>query len=205
MLGIGLTRIGGDVASPKPVRQHQRGFARTVAQQPGNLLDHQQLIDHSIIMVHGGGEPDRDLVHGLEQRPSDFHVFLGKRRAARGLRLVHRIPGFGFQRRHRLNLAVKFRHQCFLIGELNGIENCCCGLHRGHQRIAPVAQIFPDVRLHQRVIIQSAECGRPVAAQIVHRLEKVRRRFRDHRYPARCGEPVPGIPGADTEQRDHTG
>ena len=156
-------------------------------------------------MVDGGGERPRQCVEHVEQRVHRGHVLLGQFRAALRLRLGHRFPEFLLQRAERLVLTVEFRDQRLLIGEFHGAERHQRIGHRGHFRVADVAQVFFDIRFHRRVGIEQPVGGGAVGAHVVHRLEQVRRGVGDHRNPARDLQAAPGLPGVEREAEHDAG
>jgi hypothetical protein len=190
-----------DAPGGQPQRNNERRFAGGVAQQPGDLLDRQQVVDHGVLVVDVGGERPRQFIERLQQSVGRIHIFLGKRRAARGLRLAHCIPEFLLQRHDRLEQTVELRHQCFLLRKLDAAQHAERLGHRGHFDIMQATQIFFDLRIHC-VGIEQADRGGTVGAQTVHRLEQVRRGVRDRRDPAYDPEPPKTVPGVEREA-DH--
>ena len=59
-----------DLPAARPFEIDQRASPRGVAKQPGDLLDRQQLVDHGVLMVDGGGKRARELVQRVEQSPA---------------------------------------------------------------------------------------------------------------------------------------
>jgi len=54
-LGVGEAGLGRDAAGVQSGRDDQRGFAAGVAEQPGVLLDRQELVDRGVLVIDGGG------------------------------------------------------------------------------------------------------------------------------------------------------
>ena len=186
------------LAGAEPVRDQQRGFARGVTQQPGDLLDREQLVDHGVLMVDVGGERAGQLVERGEQPLRRLHVLLGERRAARELLgLGHGFPEFLLLRRQRLEQAVEFGDQRRLLRELDLAEQTERIAHRRHFGVAQAAQVFFDLAVQRRGAVQQPVGGGAVGAQIVHRLEHVRRRVGDHRDAAGHLQASPGLPGVE--------
>jgi hypothetical protein len=77
-----------------------------------------------------------------------------------------------------------------LLGEFQAAEQDERVAHRRHFGVADVAQILLDIGVHRRVGIQQPVGGGAVGAQIVHRLEDVRRGIGDDRMRlAACRRP----------------
>ena len=74
-----------------------------------------------------------------------------------------------------------------------------------HFLVANALQPLFDVGCDQLGIVQAADGGGSVGAQVVHRLEGEARRVRDHRDPAGDRQPLPGIPGAEPQHDDDKG
>ena len=191
---VGLRRRA---SGSEPVRNQQRRLARGVAQQPGDLLDRQQLVDRGILMVDVGGKRRGQLVERLKQRVRRLHVFLGQRQTARGLWLPHFFPEFLLLRGQGFEQAIQLRHQRLLLIEFDRRELAKRVAHRGHFRVAEIAQIFFDIAIHRLIGIQQPGGGGPIGAQIMHRLEQVRRGIGDHRNAARQLQTPPGFPGVE--------
>ncbi|MBA7473732.1 hypothetical protein ES707_09076 [subsurface metagenome] len=153
-------------------------------------------------MVDGGGQRAGELVHDVEQRVHCVGVLLGQIGAALRLRLAHHLPEFLLLRSDRLEGAIEFGHECVLLWEVHARERRQGRGHRRHFGIADAAEILLDVRVHRRVGIKRAHSGRAVGAQIVHRLEQVRRGVRDDGDAAGDLQAIPGVPGIEREA-DH--
>ena len=186
----------------KAVRDQQRSLAAGVAQQPGGLLDRQQLVDIGVLMVDRGGERSGQFVQRYEQRSRRIHVFLGEGRAPRSLRLADLVPEFLLLRGQGLEQAIKLRHQRLLLGEFDGGKRRKRAGHRRRFGVAQAAHVFLDVGVHRLIGIQQPVGGGSVGAQIVHRLEKVRRGVGDHRDAAGDLQAGPGIPRVEREPGD---
>ena len=186
----------------EPFRNDQRSLAGGVAQQPGGLLDRQQLVDRGVLMVDGGGEGCGQFVEGHKQCRGGVEVFLGQRRATRGLRLADVVPEFLLLSGQGLEQTVQFGHQRLLLGEFNAAEFDQRARHRRHFGVAKTAQIRIDLAVHPGFGIEQPDGGGLIGAQIMHRLEQVRRSVGDHRDAVRRLQSSPGIPGVERES-DH--
>jgi hypothetical protein len=190
-----------DLARGKTCRDDQRGFTRGVAQQPGGLLDLQELIDRRVLVIDIGGKHAGELFEPLEQHVRDVYIFLVERRTPRGLRLAHCFPELLLQGRDRLECAIEFGNQRIVLRELHRDQQREAIGHGGHLAIAQAAQVLFDVGVH-RIRVQQTAGGRAVGAEVMHRLEKVRRGVGDHRDPARRLQVPPGFPCAHRKLGD---
>ena len=200
---VGKPRLRRDLPGAEPGRDDQRGLAGGVTQQPGDLLDRQQLVDGRVLVIDGGGKGAGKLLQRLQHRIRRSHVFIGQFGTALCLRLGHRFPELLLQRAHRLEHAFEFRHQRLVLREFQAAEQAERVAHRRHFGVADVAQILLDIGVHRRVGIQQPVGGGAVGAQIVHRLEDVRRGVGDDRDAARRLQAAPGVPGIERKSNHH--
>ena len=188
---VGQARFRHHAAGGEPLRYHQRCFAGGIAQQPGGLLDRQQLVDGGVLMVDGGGKGCRQLVECLQQRGGGVVIFLRQRGAARGLWLGDVVPEFLLLRRQLLEQLIELGHQRVLLRKFDRRQQHQCVGHRGHFRIANLPQVFIDVACDGLVGVEQAEGRGLIGSQVVHRLEHVRRGVGDDGDPVRQLQPGP--------------
>ncbi len=202
--GIGLAGFRRHLAGGEPGRNQQRCLARGIAQEPGDLLDRQQLVDRRILMVDRGGQDSGQLVERVEQALGRFHVFLRQRLPARSLRLAHFLPEFLLLGGELLEQAV----------EISGTSVCCCGnsIIGSSSSARPMAGISASrmprrylsmLAVDRRFRVQDPVGAGPIRAQIVHRLEQIRRGIGDQRDAARHLQPTPGFPGVERKSDHH--
>jgi len=201
--GVGRTQFRRHASGGEALRNDERGFAGGVAQQPGALLDRQQLVDHGVLVVDGGGQRGGQFVQRGQQPRRRIQIFLRQRRTTRGLRLGDFVPEFLLLRGQALEQAVEFRHQRVLLREFDRGQQAQRIGHGGHFRIAKLAQIFVDIAGDRRVGIQQPEGRGLIGAQIMHGLEQIGRGIGDHRDAAGRLQAVPGIPGIERKSDHH--
>ncbi len=192
-------RFCRDPVQRQSVRNQQRRFAGSVTQQPGDLLDGEQLVDRGVLVVDAAGEHARQLVEDVQQSLGRFHIFLGQRRAARRRRLRHQLPEFLLP----VEQAVEFGDQCLLLGEFDLAEQRERIAHTRHFGVAQRAQIFLDISVQRRAAVQQPVGGGAVGAQIVHRLEHVGGSIGDDGDAAGLLQAPPGVPGVERKSDHH--
>ena len=79
---IGLADIRCHMADRKPVRYQERCLAGGIAHQPGELFDHQHLVDDRVVVIDGCGDLDRKLVEDFDQCRGIVHELLAEFRPA---------------------------------------------------------------------------------------------------------------------------
>ncbi len=199
--GVGRAGLRRRLSGAESVGDQQRSFARGVTQQPGDLLDREQLVDHRVLMVDVGGKRSRQFVERGEQRACVVSMYSLASAGRRGdsLGWVMASQNSFCCACQLLEQAVEFRDQRRLLRELDLAEQTKRVAHRRHFGVAKAAQIFFDVAVHRRVAIQQPVGGGAVGAQIVHRLEHIGGCVGDHRDAARHLQAAPGIPGVERE------
>ena len=158
-------------------------------------------------MVDGGGERRRTACRAFSSNAcGGVHIFL--RPAPRGARpsawrLRPRIPSA--RAVSVLNRRSSSGTSVCLLGEFDR--------RRAAPSALPIAGISVSRRLRRYLSmslsigligIQQPVGGGAIGAQIMHRLEQVRRGIGDHRDTARHLQPSPGIPGVERESRSTT-
>lgn len=173
--------LGRDLAAVERIADDQRGFTRIDAQQPGHLLDHQQLVDGRILMVDAGGQHGRQLFQNGHQPVLAVEIFLDERRAPRCLRLCDLGPEFSLLRQQRLVQPIEIGDHRLTPGQVDRRQDLDCARQRRHQLAADAADVFLDVLVHLEVRHQLTATGRAVGADVRHRLEHIGggRRHRD--------------------------
>ncbi len=200
---VPLERFRRRFSSRQALRHDQRRLAGRVAQDPGDLLQLQHLIDEWIDVFHRRNQPRRNLLQKLEQLRFLGVELLRQALAAGRLRLGHRVPGFTLQGGHRLHRALQLGLQARLLGEVDALQRVGRCAQRRHLSIADVLQIGLQVRGNRVRQVQATHGRRAVRAQPMHGLESVARRGGDTGDPAGRGIALPRAPGAQGQDDHH--
>jgi len=161
------------------------------------LLDRQQLVEHRIQVIDAGGKSRGNLVERIEQRkPSCVRVFLAKASLREAFGLVTSPQNSvcwaisSLFSRSSSGTSVAF-------ARIRWPEEFQRAGQRRHLIVAQSAEILLRVGIHRLIRIDGPTGVGPIRAQIVHRLEQVRRRIRDHRHAIGVSGGAPGTPRAE--------
>ncbi|MEY9219647.1 hypothetical protein ABH974_000070 [Bradyrhizobium ottawaense] len=181
--GVGELHLGRDLAGVECIADDLRGLAGRVAEQPGHLLDGQELVDGRVLVVDARRERAREFFELRHQRVLGRDIFLGEACAALGLGLDELGPELGLCGQQRLVQLAEIGEERFALDDVGRGQELKREGQRRHQRRAQLADVLLDVLVHRDIGSELAAAGRAVGPNVGHRLEHFGRGGRNRDDP----------------------